>query len=113
MADYVSIRSDPGLYPLTYDESDRGKFRTPSLLEASRTAPYMHNGVFTTLEDVVRFYNKGGGQHDNVDALLKPLELTEGEIDSLVAFLSAMGSGEEFTEIPELPPYAQRTLGQN
>ncbi len=113
VADYVSLRSDPGLYPLTYDESDRGKFRTPSLLEASRTAPYMHNGVLASLEDVVRFYNEGGGQHDNADPLLKPLELTEDEIDSLVAFLSALGSNEEFTETPELPPYEQRTLGQN
>ena len=113
MPDYVSLRSDPGLYPLTYNESDRGKFRTPSLLEVSRTAPYMHNGVFATLEDVVRFYNEGGGPHDNLDQLLNPLELTEDEIDSLVAFLSALGSNEEFTEIPELPPYAERTLGQN
>ena len=113
VADYVSLRSDPGLYPLTYDESDRGKFRTPSLLEASRTAPYMHNGVFATLEDVVRFYNEGGGQHDNADPLLKPLELTEDEIESLVGFLSVLGSNVEFTDIPELPPYEQRTLGQN
>ena len=73
----------------------------------------MHNGVLATLEDVVRFYNEGGGQRDNADALLKPLELTEDEIDSLVAFLSALGSNQEFTEIPELPPYAERTLGQN
>ena len=113
MADYVSLRSDPGLYPLTYDESDRGKFRTPSLLEVSRTAPYMHNGVFATLEDVVRFYNEGGGQHDNADPLLKPLELTDDEIESLVAFLSVLGSAEESMDIPELPPYEQRTLGQN
>ena len=113
LAGYVSIRSDPGQYALTYDESDRGKFRTPSLLEASRTAPYMHNGVFATLEEVVRFYNEGGGQHDNVDPVLKPLKLTEDEIDSLVAFLSTLGSSEEFTDIPELPPYEQRILGQN
>ena len=113
LAEYVSIRSDPGQYALTYDESDRGKFRTPSLLEASRTAPYMHNGVLATLEEVVRFYKEGGGQHGNVDPVLKPLKLTEDEVDSLVAFLSVLGSSEEVTDIPELPPYEQRTLGQN
>ena len=60
VASYVSLRSDPGLYALTTKETDRGKFRTPSLMEAAGTAPYMHNGVFATLEDVVRFYNEGG-----------------------------------------------------
>ena len=110
---YVSIRSDPGLYALTSDESDRGKFRTPSLLEAARTAPYMHNGVLATLEDVVRFYNEGGGEGANIDPLLRPLGLTDDEIDSLVAFLSVLGSDEGVTEIPEPPPYEPRTLERN
>ena len=110
---YVSMRSDPGLYALTFNESDRGKFKTPSLLEAARTAPYMHNGVFATLEDVVRFYNDGGGQSENTDPMLSPLELTDDEVNSLVAFLSSMGSGEEVTGIPDRSPYEARTLGQN
>ena len=59
---YASMRSDPGLYALTSNESDRGKFRTPSLLEAASTPPYMHNGTLDTQDDVVRFYNQGGGQ---------------------------------------------------
>ena len=110
---YVSMRSDPGLYALTFNESDRGKFRTPSLLEAARTAPYMHNGAFETLEDVVRFYNAGGGRVGNTDSMLIPLELTDDEVDSLVAFLSSLGSDEGFTGIPERSPYETRTLGQN
>ncbi len=110
---YVSMRSDPGLYALTFNESDRGKFKTPSLLEAARTAPYMHNGVFATLEDVVRFYNNGGGQGENTGPMLSPLELTDGEVNSLVAFLSSLGSGEEVTGIPDRSPYEARTLGQN
>ncbi len=65
------------------------------------------------MEEVVRFYNEGGGQHGNVDPVLKPLKLTEDEIASLVAFLSTLGSSEEVAGVPELPPYEQRTLGQN
>lgn len=110
---YVAMRSDPGLYALTFNESDWGKFKTPSLLESARTAPYMHNGVFETLEDVVRFYNRGGGQAWNTDPMLSPLGLTDDEVNSLVAFLASLGSEEEFTGIPERSPYEARPLGRN
>ena len=111
--EYVSLRSDPGLYAVTNDEADRGKFRTPSLLEAGRTAPYMHNGVFTDLEEVVRFYNDGGGAGENIAPELKPLGLTDTEIESLAAFLSVMGSEEEAVAPSEMPPYELRVLGSN
>ena len=111
--EYVSLRSDPGLYAVTNDEADRGKFRTPSLLEAGRTAPHMHNGVFTDLEEVVRFYNDGGGAGENIAPELKPLGLTDTEIESLAAFLSVMGSEEEAVAPPEMPPYELRVLGSN
>ena len=111
--EYVSLRSDPGLYAVTNDEADRGKFRTPSLLEAGRTAPYMHNGVFTDLEEVVRFYNDGGGEGENIAPELKPLGLSDSEIESLAAFLSVLGSEEEAVAPPEMPPYELRTLGSN
>ena len=111
--EYVSLRSDPGLYAVTNDEADRGKFRTPSLLETGRTAPYMHNGVFDSLEEVVRFYNSGGGEGENVSPELEPLGLSEDEIAALAAFLSALGSEEEPIAPPEMPPYELRTLGSN
>ncbi len=62
---------------------------------------------------MVRFYNDGGGPGDNLDPELKPLGLTDSEIDSLVAFLSALGSGEEPIDTPDLPAYEPRTLGSN
>jgi cytochrome c peroxidase len=74
-----------------------GTFRTKSLREISRTAPYMHDGAMATLRDVVVFYNQGGGtapMHGafvgTVDRLIRPLNLTDHQIDDLVAFLEAL-----------------------
>ncbi len=113
VGEYVTMRDDPGLYALTAEEADRGKFRTPSLLEVGRTAPYMHGGVFESLEEVVEFYNAGGGDSENRDAALRPLGLTDPEIDDLVAFLGSLSSPAEEQVTPELPEYELRTLGAN
>lgn len=92
--DYRQLREDIGLMALTEMEEDRGKFRTPSLRDVASTAPYMHNGMFETLEDVVAFYNAGGGDHSNKDPLLKPLNLSAAEQAALVAFLASLSSSE-------------------
>ena len=114
VGEYAELRADPGRFAMTHDETDRGSFRTPSLLEAARTAPYMHNGMLQTLDDVVAFYNDGGGDVPNKDPLLKPLGLSGDEVDSLVAFLQSLGSDEAPFEIPgEPPPYELRALGAN
>jgi cytochrome c peroxidase len=95
---YMALKRDPGTHVQTHkvDGSDMGKFMTPTLRELKYTAPYMHNGLLKTLEDVVAFYNNGGGQDSNKDPLLKPLNLTEAEQQDLVAFLHAL-SGEPLT----------------
>ena len=113
VSEFVTMRDDPGLYALTAEEADRGKFRTPSLLEVARTAPYMHGGVFESLSEVVEFYNAGGGTSDNKDAALRPLDLTASEAADLVAFLESLSSPAEVVDIPELPMYELRTLGAN
>lgn len=100
---YRNLREDVGLYALTMDQADRGKFRTPSLREVSRTAPYMHNGSLATLEDVVRFYNRGGGPEQT--AGLAPLGLSDTEIGQLVAFLESLSSEPQSIEEPVLPDY--------
>jgi len=106
VGEFAELRSDPGRFALTHNEADRGSFRTPSLLEIGRTGPYMHNGVMETLDDVVRFYNDGGGDTQNKDNLLQPLNLTEDEIGSLVTFLGSLSSDEPPFDVPtELPPY--------
>lgn len=97
---YGRPREDLGRYEVTGDPVDVGRFRTASLLGLSRTAPYMHNGLFPSLEDVVSLYNAGGGKDRAKgkadvpaplhDPLLTPLKLTREERDALVAFLKVL-----------------------
>jgi cytochrome c peroxidase len=111
VGEFAELRADPGYFAMTHEEADRGSFRTPSLLEVGRTSPYMHNGVMASLDDVVRFYNDGGGDALNKDELLQPLNLSEDEIGSLVAFLRSLGSDEPAFDVPtDLPQYELRDL---
>ncbi|RZJ20455.1 MAG: cytochrome-c peroxidase [Brevundimonas sp.] len=99
---YGREREDLGRYQITGQAGDVGAFRTPSLLSVSRTGPWMHNGLFPILEGIVRFYNAGGahprpqaGQETDplfpkTDPMLEPLNLTNEEIDDLVAFLETL-----------------------
>jgi cytochrome c peroxidase len=82
--------ADLGRFHVTRREEDRGKFKTPTLRGVALTAPYMHDGSLATLEQVVDFYNRGGGANPHRDAALAPLELSEEEVRALVAFLKAL-----------------------
>jgi len=106
-------REDPGLYGVTKQKADWGKFRTPGLREVSRTAPYMHNGSLTTLDDVVAFYDRGGGQHRNKSPLLKPLGLIAAEKRALGEFLKSLAGDPVVIERPDWPDYKPRKLGEN
>jgi len=104
---YRSADRDLGLYYITKRPSDIGKFRTPTLRELKYTAPYMHNGLFPTLAEVVAFYDRGGGDGPAKSPRLKPLGLTADERGALVTFLEALSSDQPLLiEPPELPPYA-------
>ena len=109
MPNYMSARSDVGLYAITKNEKDNGKFLTPSLRDLKYTAPYMHNGIFKTLDEVVEFYDRGAGSGGE----LKPLGLSASEKNALVAFLESM-SGEFVTmKAPESPDFQVRQFGKN
>jgi cytochrome c peroxidase len=75
-----------------FTHSDWGAFRVPSLRNVARTAPYMYNGALETLVDAVRHYSELNLDrlHADGETLLKPLNLTEGEISDLVAFLQTL-----------------------
>jgi cytochrome c peroxidase len=102
---------DLGLYNITKKPEDVGKFRTPTLRNITRTAPYMHNGLFE-LEGVVNIYN-AGMPNEKVDrsdplapsksTLLKPLELTPTERAALIAFLGALEEPKLRVRTPALP----------
>lgn len=110
---FMSMRSDVGYYVVTKDESDIGKFQTPSLWDVGQTGPYMHSGVFATLEEVVDFFDKGAGAATNKAPLLKPLGLSDDEKKALVAFLQSFTGDKPTITPPKLPDYGMREPGKN
>ncbi|MEM9631155.1 MAG: cytochrome c peroxidase [Pseudomonadota bacterium] len=105
---YRSYKDDPGVYFRAKDKEHLGKFRVPSLRYTKYTAPYMHNGMIATLEDVVEFYNQGGGENQfakTKSELIKPLGLNDQEKADLVAFLESLSGERIVMEEPELPEY--------
>jgi cytochrome c peroxidase len=81
---------DEGRFAVTQRAADRGAFKTPSLRDVARTAPYLHDGSAATLEAVIEHYDRGGRAKENVDREIKPLELTAGEKRALKAFLESL-----------------------
>ncbi len=104
---YRTASEDYGLYFVTKQAEDIGKFRTPSLRDLCYTGPYMHDGVFQTLEEVVTFYNAGGGDNPNKDPRIVPLGLSEEEQADLLAMLESLCGDQVTDESPELPPYGE------
>lgn len=101
------IPSDIGLEQTTGSAMDKGKFKSPTLRNLAFTAPYMHDGRFSTIEEVVNFYvNDVNVTSPHTDPLMKKanrpngvLQLTQGEIDALLAFLNTLNDAS-FTENP-------------
>ena len=81
---------DPGLFHLTNDPNDIGKFKVPSLRNVTMTHPYMYDGSLATLDDVLDHYVSGGSNHPNKSELITPIELNEEERADLKAFLNAL-----------------------
>lgn len=104
---YSNFDRDPGRYLSTQDPADLGTMRTPPLRYLRYTAPYMHNGVFYTLQEVVEFYNNGGTPDvfGTKSDLIQPLGLSAQEQSDLVAFLESLSGSEIIVEFPDLPDY--------
>ena len=97
------LKEDLGRHNVTKLDKDKGAFKTPTLRSIAETAPYMHDGVFATLDEVVEFLNQGGGANPNLSAMMKPLGLTSEEKSDLVAFLKALSGEPQKFEMPKLP----------
>ena len=89
--------ADIGRFKISGKDEDHGAFKTPGLREVARHAPYMHDGSLATLRDVVQHYNKGGTPNPWLSPKLKPLGLSDAEVDALVAFMQAL-NGEGFLD---------------
>src|SRR3990170_1938907 len=90
--DFRNLKEDPGRYLITKDKKDWKAFRTPTLWEISRTGPYMHNGIFETLDEAIEFFDQGGGKDNTA---LKPLDLSVEEKKQLKTFLVEALTGEQ------------------
>ena len=89
---------DLGRFVLSKLGGDKGAFKTPTLREIARTAPYMHDGRFETLEEVVEHYDKGGTPNPQLDEELFPLKLNDQQKSDLVAFLKEGLASENYPE---------------
>ena len=97
-------RRDVGYFLVSKNYADVGKFVTPTLRELKYTAPYMHNGTFNTLEEVVDFYDQGGGHDDPLAGALEPLGLSAREKRALIEFLESLSSPTPLTVEPLKAP---------
>lgn len=112
-----TLSKDRGLAAVTGREENRGAFRSPSLRGLVQTAPYMHNGVFATLAEVVDFYDRGGAPGfgaaaPNLDEHVHPLKLTAAERADLVAFLEALSEKAPLDVLPANVPSGLRPGGK-
>lgn len=96
---------DKGRGVITGNSANDGQFKTPNLRNVELHGPYMHNGRFATLDDVIDFYNRGGDfpNQPNVDSIMRPLNLTPTQKSQLVAFLKRPMTDQRV--VNELPPF--------
>jgi cytochrome c peroxidase len=99
--DYRNLTEDPGRYLVTKDKKDWKAFKTPTLREIAKTGPYMHNGIFETLEQVIDFFDQGGGKGNTA---LTPLGLNDKEKKQLKTFLTEALTGDDLVmRYPKVP----------
>ena len=94
----LDAQPDSGLAWITKNPLDVGKFKTPSLRNLAFTAPFMHDGRFNTLEEVIEFYNTGVNDNSpNIDGRQKPRNMTEQQKSDLIAFLNTLNDSSFVT----------------
>jgi cytochrome c peroxidase len=94
---------DPGRFAFRKVASLQGAFKTPTLRDIALTAPYMHNGCYDTLEEVIEHYVRGGDVQDHLSPNMRQLELSTQEKSDLVEFMRSLTSAPRVVSIPPLP----------
>jgi cytochrome c peroxidase len=102
LASFHDAELDIGRYKILPLPALKGAFKTPTLRNISETAPYFHDGSATTLAEVVAHYNSGGVENPYISVDIRPLNLSESEVEALIAFMRALTgsvrSGVAFTD---------------
>jgi cytochrome c peroxidase len=94
---------DVGRFAQRKVKAMQGAFKTPTLRDIALTAPYMRNGMYTTLGEVVEHYNRGGDVKENLDINMVPLNLTKEECADIVAFMESLTGAPRVVNVPMLP----------
>ena len=94
---------DVGRFAVTKDDADMGAFKTPTIRNVALTAPYMHDGSVTTLEEVVEWYDKGGHPTQYLSEKVRPLKLSDQDEADLVEFMKACTGPTPTVETSRLP----------
>lgn len=94
---------DPGRFAKVPVKAMKGAHKTPSLRDVTLTAPYMHNGAYATLREVVEMYNRGGDAKENLDPNMKELGLSPREVDDIVEFMKSLTGRDAPVVVPRLP----------
>lgn len=103
LASYGKENPDMGRYAQRPVSSLKGAFKTPTVREAARTAPYFHDGSARSLRELVEFYARGGIVKSNLSASIKELPLNNEEMNQLVSFMQALSSPQQPFTLPTLP----------
>lgn len=104
--------SELGRYLVTKQPRDIGTFKTSMLRDIELTAPYMHNGSEKTLLDVVIFYNKGGEINPNLDGGMRPLKLSDPEMEDIVELMKTFTSDDTRRKAQSLKPQTRAPFPQ-
>jgi cytochrome c peroxidase len=96
-------QADDGRFAQRKVKSMKGAFKTPTLRDIALTAPYMRNGMYKTLTEVVEHYNRAGDVKENLDINMTPLNLTPAEVADVVAFMESLTGAPRLVSVPVLP----------
>lgn len=112
---YAAISPDSGRYSIYPSPQSLHAFRTPTLRNISKTAPYMHNGVFKNLNQVMEFYNNGGGVGHglvvpNQTLSADTIGLSNDEVVAIIAFMKSLDEAARIDPIPTSLPISSKKL---
>jgi cytochrome c peroxidase len=112
---YSAISSDSGRYKIYPSPQSLHAFRTPTLRNISKTAPYMHNGVFKNLNQVMAFYNNGGGVGHGLNISNQTLSadsigLDKDEVEAIIAFMKSLDEKFTIDPIPASLPISSKKV---